>query len=43
MRNYWLDRLERRKEVETKRNLLKKLGEIVSKSLRVKKDKKDGN
>lgn len=38
MRNYWLDRIE-----ETKRSLLKKIGEAVSKSLRLKKGKKDGN
>lgn len=43
MRNFWLDRIEQRKRQETKRELLKKIGEIVSKSLRGKKGKKDGN
>jgi len=43
MRNFWLDRIEQRKAQQTKRDLLKKIGEAVSKSLRGKKGKKDGN
>jgi hypothetical protein len=42
MRNFWLDRIERRKEEEIKKGKLKKIGEDISKSLR-KKGKKDGN
>lgn len=43
MSNYWLDRMERRRAEETKRGLLKKIGKIVSKSLRLKKGRKDAN
>ena len=44
MRNYWLNRIERRREEEVKKSMLKRIGEEISKALRVKKgNKKDGN
>ena len=40
MRNYWLDRIERRKEAEAKKALLEKMREAISKHLRASKKNK---
>jgi phenylpyruvate tautomerase PptA (4-oxalocrotonate tautomerase family) len=39
MRNYWLNKKEQRKEAENKQELIKRIVETVSRTLRMRKKK----